>query len=332
MSDSKSSPAGLMTDNGGSGPAVYRFGWGKNLVLFVATVGSVGLAGWAPAEGLGLKGADAWIYAVNFAVPVIAILLAHEFGHYVAARLHRVPASLPYFIPFPVPWLSPFGTLGAVIVMPGRIRSSRALLDIGAAGPLAGMAVAIPSMIVGLAQSDVVKRSTTNVWQEGQSLLYWALKWLVVGPMRPDQDVLLHPTAFAAWFGFFLTFLNLVPFGQLDGGHVAYALLGRRHHAVAPWIMRVPLLMVIVNLWLHGVPVLSEALHRGAEEANWRRLSSALSTWFVFWFLLALLRRFSGAEHPPVDDPELSPVRRWIGVVTLLLFVAVFMPAPMVAY
>jgi membrane-associated protease RseP (regulator of RpoE activity) len=320
-------PAGTPPD-----PPSPRFRWGTNLALFLATVASVWYAGWLQATGEGLQGSAAKLRAAAFAVPLLAILVAHEFGHYFAARLHGVPASLPYFIPFPIPGLSPFGTLGAVILMPGRIRSSRALLDIGAAGPLAGMAVAIPTMLVGLAKSKVIEKSATGFYQEGQSLLYMALKWISVGPLGDHQDVSLHPTAFAAWFGFLITFLNLVPFAQLDGGHVAFALMGRLHHSVARWILYLPGVMILVNLWLHGLPVIVEALRPGHGPVHWTRMTSALSFWVTAWVLLLVMKRVSGVEHPPVDDTELGLGRRIVAWATLVLFVLLFMPAPLVAY
>jgi membrane-associated protease RseP (regulator of RpoE activity) len=309
-----------------------RFRWGINLVLFLATAASVWYMGWLQATGERLHGAAAQVQAAAFAVPLLAILLAHEFGHYFAARLHGVPTSLPYFIPVPIPGLSPFGTLGAVIFMPGRIRSSRALLDIGAAGPLSGMVVAIPAMLVGLSKSKVIEKSTGDFVQEGQSLLYMALKWVSVGPLGSNQDVVLHPTAFAAWFGLLITFWNLVPFAQLDGGHVAYALFGRLHHSAARWVLYLPGVMLLVNLWLHGLPVIIEALRPGHGPVHWARMISALSFWVTAWVFLVVLKRVSGLEHPPVDDAELGRGRRIIAWGTLALFVLLFMPAPWVVY
>src|SRR5690606_7442838 len=148
---------------------------------------------------------------------------------------HRVPASLPYFLPVPIVW---FGTMGAIITMPERIRSRIALLDIGAAGPLAGMVVAIPTMVVGLRLSEVAPLGSDSYIQEGQSLLYWAIKRVVLGPIPDGSDVHLHPTAFAAWGGFLITMINLLPWGQLDGGHIAYALLGEKQNALARWVRR----------------------------------------------------------------------------------------------
>lgn len=302
-----------------------RARWPINLLLFAVTVWSVFEVGQAwngKAEVPGFKG---WLGGWPFAVPLLGILLFHEFGHYIAARIHRVPASLPYFIPFPK--LSPFGTFGAVIVMPKRIRSANALLDIGAAGPLAGMVVAIPVMLIGLAHSTVGPRSESGFIQEGQSILYWLLKRIVHGPIPANQDVFLHPTALAAWAGFLVTFLNLLPFGQLDGGHVAYALFGERQNRLARFAVFVPLVMVLYNAWVHVRPIVLRAMKEGFGQQNWLPVSAA-TVWISIFVLLWLLRGVSGANHPPVDDSRLSPKRRVVAVLTLALFVLLFMPTP----
>lgn len=300
--------------------------WPLNLLLFAITVWSVFEVGQAWNGRAEIPGVRGWLGGWPFAVPLLAILLCHEFGHYIAARIHRVPASLPYFIPFPK--LSPFGTFGAVIVMPKRIRSANALLDIGAAGPLAGMVVAVPVMVVGLFFSKVGPRSESGFIQEGQSILYWFLKYLVHGRIAADQDVFLHPTALAAWAGFLVTFLNLLPFGQLDGGHVAFALLGeQRQNRFARFAVFLPLLMVLYNAWVHVRPIVLRGMREGWGNQNWMPVSAA-TVWISIFVLLWLLRGVSGANHPPVDDPELSPKRRVVAVVTLALFVLLFMPTP----
>lgn len=259
------------------------------------------------------------------ALPLLAILLVHELGHYVAARLHRVPASPPYFLPFPL--LSPFGTMGALITMSDRIRSRKALLDIGAAGPIAGMLVAVPVLCIGLALSTVEPRATANYMQEGQSLLYWLLKRLVLGPMPADHDVYLHPMAFAGWGGLFLTMLNLLPWGQLDGGHIAYALLGDRQDRIAAWVRRGLLLVFAYNFAVMVVPVL---LQRSSQPLVAAVFGSAF---WLFWYgVTGLMGRVSGAEHPPFDPGELGPARRAVAVGCLILFVVLFMPAPLVQY
>jgi len=290
----------------GARPAVH-------LALFLATLASLFVTGALqvypeaePFTWLGLvrhlpKG---W----TFAVPMMAILICHEFGHYFAARWHGVPASLPYFIP--LPFLSPFGTMGAVISMPERIRSRNALLDIGAAGPLAGLAVAVPVLVVGLAHSPVVQPS--GGWVEGQSLFYLALKRLVLGPIPAGHDVLLSPTAFAGWAGLFVTVLNLLPVAQLDGGHIGYALFGRRQNTLARVLHATLPVVFLYNL------------------VTFRRFEPGM-IWLVWFVLLSLLTRATGGNHPPTesDDEKLSRGRRAVGVLCLVLFALLFMPTPM---
>ena len=341
--------------------AVPRFDWRKNVVLFGLTVWSVFVTGRVYAAS-GSGDPLPWYAGWTFAVPLLLILLAHEFGHYVAARIHRVPASLPYFLPLPVQFGSPFGTLGAVILMPGRIRSARALLDIGAAGPLAGMLVAIPTMVIGLKLSHVAPSAAGNFMQEGQSLLYMAIKRLTLGPIPATHDVFLHPTAFAAWAGFFVTSLNLLPFMQLDGGHVAYALFGQRHDAWSKRAWWVPAAMVVYNGWVHAWPTaravwphtvaryqavfatsaelgtmgrIKHALGEARSvfaEAQWSPTVSSLSLWLMLLVLLLVFRRISSGVHPPVDEPQMDPIRRAVALGTLILAVLLFMPSPLVAY
>jgi len=236
-----------------------------------------------------------------------------------------VPASLPYFLPLPV--IVP-GTLGAVIAMRDRIRSRNALLDIGAAGPIAGLVVAIPVLAWGLSLSQVMPNPETGYQQEGQSLLYVALKYLVVGPIPAGHDVWLHPTAFAGWFGLLLTMVNLLPWGQLDGGHIAYALVGERHHAIARWLRRALLLVFVFNLLRFGLPVLA-----GTSTMSPLYVVMNSMSWLVWYFVLGLLSKLSGgSEHPPFEPGPLSPARRAVAWFCLVLFVVLFMPAPMTSY
>ena len=162
---------------------------------------------------------------------LMGILVCHEMGHYAMARRNRVAASLPYFIPVPSK-LAPIGTMGAVILMRGRIRSRNALMEVGAAGPLAGMAVAIPVVLIGLYLSPVEPIPEAG-FAEGSSILYAALKMIAVGPIPEGRDVILHPMAWAGWIGLLVTMINLLPIGQLDGGHVAYALWGEAHGRIS---------------------------------------------------------------------------------------------------
>jgi membrane-associated protease RseP (regulator of RpoE activity) len=308
--------------------------WQLPLAMFLLTVGSLFWAGsllvsaspWLPWW-------QRWAAGWTFAIPLLAILLCHEAGHYVAARIHRVPASLPYFIPLPV--ISPFGTMGAVILMKGRIRSARALLDIGAAGPLAGMVVAVVTMVIGLLFSPVLPRATDGYIQEGQSILYIVLKWLVLGPIPSTHDVVLHPTALAAWVGFLMTFLNLLPFAQLDGGHVAYALFGPRHDGFSRTMWVVPLGMLAMNAWFFASDAIQIAFARGPRAVPDAAIAPAISStsvWFSLFIVIMVMRRTSGATHPPVDDPALDRTRRVVGIITLVLLGLLFMPAPLVQH
>lgn len=280
-----------------------RIAWQRPLALFLATVAAAYFTqGWA------------------FTAALMLILLFHEFGHWIAARIHKVPASLPYFIPLPI--LSPFGTMGAVIAMRGRIRSRNALLDIGAAGPLAGMVVAIPVLALGLSLSRVMPRVADGYQMEGQSLLYLALKRLVLGPIPDTHDVYLHPVAFAGWAGLLVTMINLLPWGQLDGGHIAYALLGPKQNRIARWVRYSLLPLFGYNLYLYVWPKLT-----GESNVHWY-FAIMNSVFWLMWFLITgLIGRLSGsADHPPTDDDQLSPKRKAIAVFCAILFVLLFMP------
>jgi membrane-associated protease RseP (regulator of RpoE activity) len=299
------------------------------LLLFAATLVSVFLAG-AGMEGTPVDLRDpisiarALPHGWRFAVPVMAILLTHEFGHYFAARLHRVEASLPYFIPMPL--VNPFGTMGAVIAMRGRIKSKNALLDIGASGPLAGLVVALPVLWYGLATSEV-HPIAGPASLEGQNLLYLAMKRIILGPIPEGYDVFLNPIAFAGWTGLFVTALNLLPVGQLDGGHIAYSLFGARQNRYGALIHYGLLAIFAYNV----IKFLGPVVLAGA----WDGLGQAIgnSLFWLFWFgLLFLVRRIGGSDHPPTDPGELSPGRRVVAILSLALFVVLFMPTPWSTY
>ncbi len=250
--------------------------------------------------------ASTWLtHGPVFAATIMAILVTHELGHYVAARRHGLDVSLPYFIP--APFLG-VGTLGAVIRMRSPIQRRDALLDVGASGPLAGFAVALPLLVWGLAISPVVPQPPGGL-VEGNSLLYAGLKLLLKGRLLPGDglDVQLGDMAFAAWAGLLLTFINLIPIGQLDGGHVAAAVLGERQERLAPF--------------LHA--------GRGPAGALGYAALGALP-WLVWAILLAAMRRWSGGRyHPPVGGEPLSPGRRALGLAIVILFALLFTPVPM---
>ncbi|MBI2392761.1 MAG: site-2 protease family protein [Deltaproteobacteria bacterium] len=284
-----------------------------NLALFLATVASTFYVGadMAGETGHPLRG---W----TFAVPLLAILVTHEFGHWIQARRHQVEASLPYFIPFPWGLL---GTFGAVISMRGRIRTRDALLDIGASGPLAGMVVAIPVLVFGLHLSKVMPIPEHGL-DEGQSLFYLAVKRIVVGPIPDGHDVFLHPTAFAGWTGLLLTMLNLLPIGQLDGGHVAYSIFGPKQDRYSR-IAHHSLLVVAAIVGMYwGIKALRA--HASRSDVLWAFAEG--KNWIFWWILLFFLTR--GNDHPPTQDGELSRKRKWVAWATLALFVLLFMPVP----
>jgi membrane-associated protease RseP (regulator of RpoE activity) len=239
-----------------------------------------------------------------FAGTLLAVLLAHEFGHYSLSRYHRVRASLPYFIPMPISFI---GTMGAVIRMDGHFHTRNSLMDIGAAGPLAGLVVAIPAMSWALFHSAVIPDSPLYV-EEGNSLLFWSLKYLSLGSVPAGHEVVLHPVGIAAWVGFLMTALNLLPIGQLDGGHVTFALSPSRHERLSRGLF-FAILAITPVLYALGLAGLQMMFFAG-----------------MMW-LLAFRR--VGMGHPPVSSREpLSRGRRLIGWLCLLLFVLLFTPNP----
>jgi membrane-associated protease RseP (regulator of RpoE activity) len=255
-----------------------------------------------------------------FALPLMAILLAHEFGHFFAGVYHGIDVSPPYFIPVPFFLL---GTLGAVIQIRERIRSRNALLDIGAAGPLCGMAVAVPVVIYGLATSPVQPLPEGEYFVEGHSILYLAILYGLKGPIATGYDVFLTPTALAGWAGLLITMINLLPFGQLDGGHIAYALLGPRQNRVSKRVLRVlPPIAVAVG-FVYGLP----SYLAGARGDRLMYEATAGMHWLIWAVVLWLLTRATGPGHPPTEDTELTPRRRMVGWLTLSLFVLLFMPS-----
>ncbi|MFL7893622.1 MAG: site-2 protease family protein [Anaerolineales bacterium] len=262
-----------------------------------------------------------------FAASLLAILLAHEFGHYLAARYHRSAVTLPYFIPFP---FSPFGTMGAFIQLKEPPKNKRILLDIGIAGPLAGLVVAIPLLLLGLYLSQIDRlplflAQGQAISLEGNSILYLLMKYIAFGNWLPAPatfgnvnpliywlryfftgqpipygavDVMLHPVAWAGWAGLLITALNLIPAGQLDGGHILYALFGKRSRILLPFILVA--LIILGTVW---------------------------SGWWLWAFLIFLLGR-SHAE--PLDQiTPLDPRRKALAVLGLVVFVLVFTPIPL---
>ncbi len=262
-----------------------------HLILFAATVASTTF--------VGFYFAGTWGGALGYSAAILSILLFHEMGHFVLCLRYRVPATLPYFIPIPA---LPFGTMGAVIRMRGQLRSRQSIFDIGAAGPLAGLAVAVPLLYWGLQQSTMVPVGELDAqggFRLGESLLFRWIASLALPDPGTDMEILLHPVAMAGWAGLFVTGLNLLPIGQLDGGHILYALLGDR----ARWVGRAFLLFLIA---------LTLFVHRG------------------WWPLILLLLFFIRTGHPPPVDPRpLDQKRTLLGLFMVALFILTFVPRPL---
>ncbi len=267
-----------------------------------------------------------WAGGPIFAVTLMSIPLPHEMGHYVAARKHGIAASLPYFIPVPFST----GTLGAVIRMRSPIEKRDALLDVGAAGPLAGLAVAIPLLAIGLHLSPVGVMSPGEVsFVEGNSILYILLKLAIKGRYLPAHglDVALSPMATAAWMGILITFINLIPIGQLDGGHVAYAYFGEVHEKRSGFLHRGLLVVGLLVAFVLVREAQSVGLPRKAAVAY--GFETALP-WFVWSVLLLGMRRMSGGQyHPPTGPEPLSRSRETLFYVVLVVFALIFTPIPM---
>ena len=330
-----------------------------NIILFLLTLFSVLLAGSMYAFQGSLP-CDFWgqlkTFLLNiwqgwpFAVSLLAILLAHEFGHYFVGRARGAAVSLPYYIPFP---FSPFGTMGAFIQLKQLPKNRRALFDLGIAGPLAGLVVAVPVLILGLTLSStgVIVNNTYTVGSgqcqicsnsalpgqtytcptdnllEGNSLLYLGAKFLVKGELLPapahydtspllywlryfftgqptpigGRDVMLHQVAWAGWAGLLVTFLNLIPAGQLDGGHVLYAVFGKRTRSV--WMVILAITLLLGFFW---------------------------SGWWLWSGLIFLF----GRTHPePLDQiTALDGRRKALAVLMLVIFLLVLMPVPLLTF
>jgi membrane-associated protease RseP (regulator of RpoE activity) len=274
------------------------------LVLTALTTMLVGLGHYAAfLSELGARTVNAgWSslgYGAWYSATILAILGAHEMGHYVACRYYRVDASLPYFIPA-VGVLT--GTFGAVIRIREPILYKRALFDIGIAGPIAGFVVAVPALFLGLALSNVVPLPRGFQGLElGEPLLFKAASWLVWGAPAQGLTVNIHPMAFAAWFGLLATALNLFPIAQLDGGHISYAVLGRRSTYVTYGALLCAAALTLVSL-----------------------------SWLVWTVMIVAMLFVAGPRHPPVMD-ELVPLdrtRQWLAVFAIVMFALCFTPAP----
>ncbi|MFO8037395.1 MAG: site-2 protease family protein [Anaerolineales bacterium] len=308
-----------------------------NILLFVATFLSMVFAGLITSYAGPLTSnlSVVWAHlkpelggALAFTFSLLGILTAHEFGHYFMARYHKTKVTLPYFIPFPI---SPFGTMGAFISLQEPPKNKRSLLDIGIAGPLAGLVIAIPVLIYGLSLSPVEPLPqplpSGEFFFEGNSILYLLLKYVVHGQWLPDPasyqglnpiwywiryfftglplpkggvDVSIHPVAWAGWAGLLVTALNLLPAGQLDGGHLVYGLLGDKAKKLWPFILGI--IFVLGFFW---------------------------SGWWLWAFLILI---FGRTQAEPLDQiTKLDPKRKILARFGLIIFILIFTPVPLVS-
>jgi len=233
--------------------------------------------------------------SVFYSAVLLVILLGHEFGHYLACRRYRIDATLPYFVPAP----TLIGTLGAFIKIKSPITRKRQLFDIGAAGPLASFVLALPALVVGLSLSKIAPPPQgEGALVFGEPLIFKFIAGLLFKDIPAGYVILPHPVAFAGWVGVLVTALNLFPMGQLDGGHIFFAMLGRKA-------------MTVAKLFLAGFVI------------------KGVFFW-VGWFVWALLILLLGLKHPRVvdEDVPLSPGRRAVGILIVLIFAISFVPAP----
>ncbi len=309
MADRDTEPERDDTPKAGAKTAQRHPLW-LHLLLFgltcVTTTLAVGLWAFDPAEPWAESIPKVLSQGGQYAGTLMAILLAHEMGHYLTARHHKADVSLPYFLPGPT--FFSLGTFGAFIRMGRRIEDRQSLFDIGLAGPLAGLAVALPALWLGLSWSTLEPLSALRGGLfEGNSLLYLALKRAAFGPIPAGFDVSLHPVAFAGWMGLLVTALNLFPVGQLDGGHIAYALMGPRRGTYFSRAVYGSLIGLALGL-------------------------AIFERQFV-WVVWAVVVGFIGFDHPPVAaDRAARPLglrRSVLGYLALALFVVTFPPIPL---
>ncbi len=258
------------------------------------------------------------------AATLMGILACHEAGHYFTGKYRGVDTSLPFFIPLP-PFIS-WGTLGAVIGMKKPIGDRNILFDVGASGPIAGLIVTIPLLLIGLSMSPVGPIEPGSSL-EGNSILYALLKYAVFGQWLPGHgvDVQLHPMAQAAWVGLLVTAINLMPIGQLDGGHIARAALGEAHER---WSERLNLALPAIGLTIGGVMfVTARSAGKDVGDAMLYAKDGVIP-WLIWAVLLGVMRQRAGEYHPPVDDQPLDGKRRVAAILMLVIFVLIVTPVP----
>lgn len=269
-----------------------------HVLLFILTFMTTLLAGAMLAGVIPWQNPEKIYLGLPFSITLLLILLSHELSHYFMSRRHNVSATPPYFIPAP-PILMIIGTFGAVIKMKPPIPDRRSLIDIGASGPISGFIIAVLAVIIGLKYSEV--KSAKEIQEGlslGSSILFYLLTKIVLNIAPDKYEIVLHPIAFAGWVGLLVTSLNLLPIGQLDGGHIVYALFGEKHQ----WISKVALPVLVFM----GI------------------------TFWPGWIVWAVLLIIIGYKHPPVVYPEipLDGKRKLIGWMSFVIFILTFTATP----
>lgn len=290
----------------------FQHVWWKHILLFVITLITTTLVGGMrydaflsdfgrTASGL----TSLWQVSLPglwYSGTILAILGAHEMGHYLACRYYRLDATLPYFLPLFLPVADlQIGTLGAVIRIREAFPNRKVLFDVGIAGPIAGFVVLVPLLFIGMYLSVMTVMPDTTLTFIGKPLLFRAARWLVFGPVPDGSIVNLHPMVFAAWFGMLATALNLLPFGQLDGGHITYATLGRLAMPISLVTVGSAILMTFISI-----------------------------SWLLMTVLMVVMLLLFGPRHPHVVDEEdpLGPTRRKLALFALAMLVLCFTPVP----
>ena len=265
---------------------------------------------------------------ISFSAALIFILGTHEMGHFLYGRKYGVNITPPYFIPAP-PFISPIGTFGAFIKIKSPISTKRALFDIGIAGPLAGIIAAIPIIIVGIKLSTVVETTSKSLEHGltlGSPLIFSLISDSIIGKIPEGYDLLLHPVAFAGWIGLFVTALNLIPAGQLDGGHIMYSIFSKK------WHQRTSIIIILVLL-LFGIgtkPIIQyfQSDLNATTLYNYKDIFD-FEGW-AGWLMWAVLLTFMGTKHPPTmyDDIQLDGKRKFFSLIALFIFIGCFTPMP----
>ncbi|HMQ68574.1 MAG TPA: site-2 protease family protein [Ignavibacteria bacterium] len=304
-----------------------RYGFLINILLFLFTFFSTTIAGvfWANKDPYQLNN---FSYGLTYSFLILLVISTHEFGHYFAAKYHKVPVTLPYYIPFPFLFLNPFGTMGAVIRMKARYYSRKALLDIGAAGPIAGWVTSVIILIIGFTNLPSIDYlynlhpdyRTSGIpltgFTFGYNILFWTFEKIFASSpnvfMPPMNEFYHYPFLCVGWFGLLITSLNMLPVGQLDGGHISYAMFGNKHKFVAYVVFALLIIFGLLGL----LPLIG--INNNIGSLNWL-------VWAILIFFVIKIRHpqtYSETEAP------LGPGRMLTGWFTYFIFIVSFCPVP----